>query len=61
MFHKVKVLKDMLIQLSYLLQHGYTSKEIFTEEGFYLFILIFFINLVLLEILQEQGLLFSTC
>lgn len=54
----------MLIQLTYLFQHGYISKEIVTEERLLFFHFHFFffsIKLVLLEVLQEQGLFFNTC
>lgn len=60
-FWKFKVLTDTLIQLSYLFQRHCTSKEVFADEGFSFFILIFFSKLVLFEIFQERGLLFTTC
>lgn len=41
---KGTTLKDMLIQLTYLFQHSYTSKEVFTEERLYFFIFIFFFS-----------------
>lgn len=58
---KYKVLKDTLIQLSYLFQRSCTSKEIIADEGFSFLALKFFNKLVLFEMSQEQSLLFTTC